>query len=658
MRKQRFFAYISAVSVLMLLTCDTVIFPYSTDLPSLIPRETLFNLPQRTKPRISPDGRKLAYLAPENGVLRVWMRTLGQTDDQVVTSNDTSPNFLGFYWQADSEHLLYYSDHDGDEKAHLYQTNVRTKAIRDLTPANASIEFFTPPMFSRKFPDQVIVAVYKRDPENADLYRINLNTGAAALFAKNPGTIDPLNWKLDDAFERQVAIWPLADGSSEVRLRNNLRSKWRTLIKWSRDDTSDVTNTILDFTPDHRAVRALSLAKANSVHLIEIKLQTGRVKILAEDPQYDVTDTLIDPITHQLEAVEVYRQRSEWKALDKSIQPDLDVLRSLRDCDFSLSSRDDANRKWIISYQPSDGPTYFYLYKRDTKKASLLFSNRPDLERYHLTKMLPVEFKARDGLVIHGYLTLPPGLSAKKLPMVIYAHGGPDSRTTWQFDPVIQFLTNRGYAVFNIDFRGSTGYGKRFYNAGIGEWGGRMSEDLIDGKKWAVGQGYADPNRVCLMGDSYGGYATLVGLTSTPNEFACGIDLYGPSNLVAIIRSFPYATAKAELIKRIGGDPETQQGVAFLKSRSPLFKAGQIRVPLLIAQGANDPRVPKEESDQIVAAIRKRGGDIEYMLFDNEGHGLTKPENRRRFYAVVEQFLAKYLGGRSESLNQERKEIH
>ncbi len=619
---------------------------YSTEPAPLIPQEILFNFPQRTKPKISPDGRKLAYLAPANGILRIWMRTLGQNNDQVLTSNENSPNFLGFYWQADSENLLYYSDHDGDEKAHLYQTNIRTKLTRDLTPAGAWIEFYTPPIFSPKFPDKVIAAVYKRDPVNPDLYQLDLKTGAATLFAENSGSIDSLNWKVDDDFKRQAAITPLADGSSEVRVREDMNSAWRTLLRWGRDDTSDITNTVVDFTPDHKSIRVLTLAESNAVHLLKIDLQTGRSEVLAEDPEYDVTDTLIDPQTRRLEAIEIYRQRSAWKALDKSVQADLNTLRNVRDCDFSITSRDAANRKWIVAYYPSDGPTYFYLYNRDTKKSSLLFSNRPDLERFRLSQMFPVEFKARDGLVIHGYLTLPPGSPPKNLPMIVYVHGGPDARTNWQFDPVIQLLANRGYAVFNIDYRGSTGYGKKFYNAGIGEWGARMSDDIVDGKKWAVGQGIADPKRVCLMGDSYGGYATLVGLTLTPNEFACGIDMYGPSDLVTTIRSFPYATAKAEFIKRIGGDPETAQGAEFLKSRSPLFKAERIIAPLLIAQGANDPRVPKDESDQIVAAIKKHGGAVEYLLFDDEGHGLYKPENRRRFYVAVERFLAKYLGGR------------
>jgi dipeptidyl aminopeptidase/acylaminoacyl peptidase len=307
-----------------------------------------------------------------------------------------------------------------------------------------------------------------------------------------------------------------------------------------------------------------------------------------------------------------------------------------------------------VSYGVDDGPVPFYVYDRTSRKAAFLFSNRPAQEKYRLAKMQPISFQARDGLKVHGYLTLPVGLEPKNLPLVLNVHGGPWGRDTWGLDNEAQWLANRGYAVLQINFRGSTGYGKAFVNAGDREWAGKMHADLIDGKNWAVKLGYADPKKVCIMGGSYGGYATLVGLTFTPDEFACGVDVVGPSNLVTLLSTIPpyWAPIKSLFKKRVG-DLETEQD--FLKARSPLFKADQIKVPLLIGQGANDPRVKQAESDQIVAAMRKNGKLVEYIVFPDEGHGFARPENRLIFYAAAEPFLAKCLGGRAEPPSDKEK---
>jgi len=631
---------------LTLLTLGLAALPALAELPPLIPRETLFGNPEKTQAKISPNGKLLAYLAPDKGVLNVWVRTIGQNDDQVVTA-DKKRGIRIYDWQQDSEHVLYMQDFDGDENWHVYQTNVKTKNTRDLTPFQgvAAQGFSTDP----NFPDQILVPLNIRDRRLHDMYRIDLKNGAVEMDTENPG--DVAGFTQDNQFRVRVAQVFLPDGGTEIRVRDDEKSPWLTFLKWGPDESF---GGVAAFTPDSRGVYLISSVDANAARLLEVELATGRQAVVAEDKQYDVNGILTHPTKHTLEAVEFVRDRSEWTLIDKSLQADFDAVRKVHDGEFYIVSRDLEDETWIVNYVVDDGPIPFYVYDRTNKKATFLFSNRPALEKYKLAKMQPISFPARDGMTIHGYLMLPVGLEPKNLPMVLNVHGGPWGRDTWGLDNEAQWLANRGYAVLQINFRGSTGYGKAFVNAGDREWAGKMHADLIDGKNWAVKQGYADGKKVCIMGGSYGGYATLVGVTFTPDEFACGVDIVGPSNLVTLLSTIPpYWTPIKSLFKKRVGDLETEQ--EFLKSRSPLFKADQIKAPLLIGQGANDPRVKQAESDQIVAAMRKNGKPVEYIVFPDEGHGFARPENRLIFYAAAEPFLAKYLGGRVEPPSEKEK---
>ncbi len=621
--------------------------PAVAELPPLIPREALFGNPDKAQARISPDGKMLAYLAPdEKEVLNVWVRTLGQADDRVVTA-DKKRGIRYYDWQQDSEHILYIQDFDGDENWHVYQTNVKAKLTRDLTPFRdvQAQGFSTDP----KFPGQILVPLNIRDRRFHDMYRINLTNGAVEMDTENPG--DVAGWTQDNDFRVRVAAVFLPDGGNEIRVRDNAESPWRTLVKWGPEETF---GRVAGFTPDNQSVYLISSVDANAARLTQVNVASGVSKVVTEDAQYDVSDVLTHPKNHTLEAVQFIRERSEWELIDKSLQADFDAIREFREGDFYVTSRDLKDDKWIVIYVVDNGPVPYYVYDRDTKKFSFLFTNRSDLEKYALAKMQPISFQARDGMTINGYLTLPVGVESKNLPMVLNVHGGPWGRDTWGLDNEAQWLANRGYAVLQINFRGSTGYGKAYLNAGDREWAGKMHTDLIDGKNWAVKQGYADPNKVCIMGGSYGGYATLVGVTFTPDAFACGVDIVGPSNLVTLLNTIPpYWTPIKSLFKRRVGDVETEQ--EFLKSRSPLFKADQIKVPLIIGQGANDPRVKQAESDQIVEAMRKNNKPVEYIVFPDEGHGFARPENRLKFYAATESFLARYLGGRAEPPSEEEE---
>jgi len=609
------------------------------ELPPLIPREVLFGNPVKTNAQISPNGKMLAYLAPDDkGVMNVWVRTLGQEDDKVVTA-DKKRGIRGYEWQQDSEHILYMQDSDGDENWHVYQTNLKTKNTRDLTPFQGvrAQGFNTDP----NFPDEMLVQLNIRDRRLHDMYRINLKNGAVEMDTENPGEV--AGWVVDNKFQVRAAQVTLPDGGTEIRVRDDAGSPWRSFQKWGPEETVRVYG----FTPDNTGVYLASSVDANAARLLEVDLASGKSNVIAEDKQYDVAWVLTHPKTHKLEAVMFIRQRTEWTVIDKSLQADFDAFRKVHDGNFYIFSRDLADNTWIVSYVVDDALVPTYAYDRASTKATFLFSDRPALEKYKLAKMQPISFQARDGMTIYGYLTLPLGLGLKNLAMVLLVHGGLSDRDIWGLNNEVQWLANRGYAVLQINFRGSGGYGKAYNNAGNREWGGKMHDDLIDGKNWAVKQGYADPKQVCIMGWSYGGYAALVGLAFTPNAFACGVDGFGISNIVTFLRTIPpYWEPDKALFKRRVGDVETEQ--EFLKSRSPLFKADQIKAPLLIGHGANDPRVKQAESDQIVEAMRKNKKPVEYIVFPDEGHGFARPENQLKFYAAAEPFLAKYLGGRAE----------
>ncbi len=630
-----------SLAIVLLISFSTVALAES----ALIPRSVLFGNPERTSPGISPDGTMLAYLAPDQGVLNVWVRTLGKTDDRVIT-NDRKRGIRNFAWQYDSRNILYGQDKDGDENWHLYQANLASKQTKDLTPfekSRADIVSLDP-----DHPDTILIQSNKRDAKVFDVYRVNLKSGELALDTQNPGDVQ--SWQADHNLEVRAAQITTEDGGVIIRVRADLKSPWRELIKWGADET---LGQIVNFTPDNKALWIITSLDANAAQLISVDIATGKRTVIAGDPQFDVSFTVEHPKNHKLQAVVFLRERRDFQIVDQNFQADFDALRKVREADISSISRDLQDDKWIVTYEGDDSPVYYYLYDRATKKATLLFSDRPALEKYQLAKMRPIEYTARDGMKIYGYLTTPEGAEAKNLPMVVFPHGGPWGRDLWGYDPYAQWLTNRGYAVLQPNFRASTGYGKKYLNAGDRQWAGTMHTDLLDAKDWVVQQGIANPRKVCIMGGSYGGYATLAGVTFSPDAYACGVDIVGPSNLNTLLKTIPpyWSTFLAVLHKRMGDNEE------FLKSQSPLFKADQIKVPLLIGQGKNDPRVNVAESNQIVAAMRKNNKPVEYYIFPDEGHGFARPENRTAFNAASEEFLAKYLGGRFEPPTAAEKKL-
>ncbi|HEX2064886.1 MAG TPA: S9 family peptidase [Acidimicrobiales bacterium] len=607
--------------------------------PELIPRAVLFGNPERIQPRVSPDGRRLGYVAPADGVLNVWMGDLGDEEYRPVT-DDRDRGIRQYFWAHDGRHLLYLQDRQGDENWRVYAVDLDAGSIRDLTPfedVQAQVV-----EVSKWHPDHILVGLNMDNPELHDVYRLDLAGGALEKVVDNPGFVD---WVADLDMDVRCGVAPTPDGGLTVMVRDDTGAPWRPLLAVAQEDA--LSTQPVCFSRDGRELYAITSQGANAGRLVRLPLDGGDPVVVAEDPTFDVAAVVVHPDRREVQMVGFLEDRLRWHVLDDTVAADVDAIRALHPGDFQVVDRDDADRTWLAGFTADDGPVSYFAYHRQEGRASFLFEHQPALSRYTLAAMEPFSYTARDGLEVHGYLTFPPGQDRHRLPTVLKVHGGPWGRDTWGLEPEAQWLANRGYLCVQVNYRGSTGYGKAFVNAGDREWGGKMHDDLVDAVGWVVERGFADPGRVAIYGGSYGGYAALVGAAFTPDLFRCAVDVVGPSNLKTLIESIPpYWAPLVSVFHTRVGNPETEE--AFLWSRSPLSRVEDIRIPLLIAQGAHDPRVKQAESEQIVAALRAQGIDHEYLVFEDEGHGFAKPENRLRFYAAAERFLARHLGGRFE----------
>ncbi len=612
----------------------------------LIPLTVLFGNPERVSPRLSPDGSQLAWIAPYHGVLNVWVAPVRpaqgvEWDAARVVTDDTDRGIRQFAWAHDGRHLLYLQDTGGDENWRLHDVDLPTMQRRDLTPFDGvQTELIAT---ERDFPDEILIGLNKDNPQLHDVYRLHLRAGELTKELVNPGLIGML---ADAQLVVRAGLRPQPDGSMSLVVRDGPDGDWRELLVIPAEDS--LTTGPVAFSADGRSLLLVSSVDAEAARLIRVELAAGATEVLAEDPAADVSSVRLNPDTREPQIVTILKARSEYRVLDPSVARHLDAIRSLHPGDPVFADADDADRVWLVAFTNDAGPVSFYAYDTATGTGSFLFEHQPELSRYELAAMEPVSYQSRDGLTIDGYLTFPPGPDRTDLPTVLLVHGGPWARDAWGFDPQAQWLANRGYLCIQVNFRGSAGYGKAFLNAGDREWGANMQNDLSDAVAHAISQGWTDPSRVAIMGGSYGGYAALAGAAFTPDLYRCAVDIVGPSNLITLIETLPpyWAPMIAQFHRRVG-DPAKDKD--FLWSRSPLSAAEQIRIPLLIAQGANDPRVKQAESEQIVAALEKAGIDHDYMLFEDEGHGFAKPENRLKFFAAADRFLSRYLGGQAES---------
>lgn len=604
----------------------------------LIPREVLFGNPTYTQPRLSPDGRYLSHIAPANGVLNVWVRTEDGGEAAPVT-HDTGRGIRAYAWTFDGEHLLYIQDRDGDENWHVFAVRVADGEVRDLTPFDGIQAQIVG--IERKTPDRILVAANRRNPALHDVYEVSVATGDSQLVMENPG--DVIGFLPDSKLVVRAALAQTVEGGWEIRVRTSGDAEWRPVhTVGAEDEASPVC-----FTEDGSGLYISTSKGLNTKSLGLLDIASSELTIVATRSDVDVADSLHHPITRRLQAAAYSRHRVEWQILDEAVGPDFDALGRADDGDVSIVSRTDDDSLWIAAFGRDTSSVRYYLYHRSEKRAQLLFSARPQLDEFHLASMMSVDIPARDGLLMPAYITVPAGVESKNLPMVLNVHGGPWARDDWGLDPEAQWFANRGYVCLQVNFRGSEGFGKEYVHAGDREWGAKMLDDLVDAVDWAVERGIADPKRVAIYGGSYGGYATLCGMAFRPDTFCCGVDIVGPSNLLTFLNSIPayWEVMRKLLDDRVGRAVEDEE---MLRERSPLFHAENIVKPLLIAQGANDPRVKQAESEQIVDAMSRSGKPVEYMLFEDEGHGFARPENRLLFYAAAEKFLAKYLGGRSE----------
>jgi dipeptidyl aminopeptidase/acylaminoacyl peptidase len=633
--------------VAILIIASTTPVPGFAELPPLIPRDTLLGNTERDNPHIAPDGKRLAWLAPEeHGVLQVWVQTIGEHDARVVTA-DKNRGIQSYGWAYDSKTILYNQDAAGDGNIHVFAVDLDSRNVRDLTPwQRVSAEFVAS---SPKFPERILVALNLRDRKLMDVYRIDLRTGAVELDTKNPG--DVAGWLADDDMIVRAATITTPDGGTEIRIRDSASGPWRMMMKASMKDKL----AALDFTKDGRALFLGTSIGTNTLRLARHEFVSGKETDIARSDDADLSDAMIQPTRHVVQAAAFDRGRKHWTVIDQSIQADFDAIAKITYGDFTVVDRDLADRTWLILFSSDRAPVRYYSWNRAGRKATFLFTTDPKLDDAPLAPMKPVEFAARDGLKLNGYLTLPVGVPAKNLPLVLEVHSGPWTRDSWGLDDYTQLLANRGYAVLQINFRGSTGFGKKYLYAGDHQWGLKMQSDLTDGVKWAVDAGIADPKRVAIFGDSYGGYAALAGAAFTPDRYRCAIDESGPVNLFTVLASYPpdWQVIRLNFLARVGNpnDPKDKQ---LLTAASPLFSADKIKIPTLLAQGANDPRVKPAEAEQIVDAIAKHRGTAVYVLYTDEGHGFARPENRLDFTARMEKFLADNLGGRFEPLTGDR----
>ena len=596
-------------------------------LPPLIPREVLLGSIKRWMPALSPDGTRIAYLAPnERDSHQIWVRTLGKSEDRCVTG-ERRP-IQSYEWTWDSKTILYAQDDKGDENFHIRAIDLQTGNVRDLTPWQG---VRCGHLITRaKHPCEILAFLNVRDRKRMDVWRIDLHTGAASLEVENPGDVEW--WLADDDLVVRGARARMPDGSFELRARSDAKAPWRTLIPTSPDEGIFP----LSFSLDGRDIFLWSSVGRDTVRVMARDVESGRDSEIASMDSFDAERVMIHPTRHVIEAVSFEPERRRWKVIDPAIAPDFDAIAQLDDGDFRVVSRDLDDRNWIVQFDVPHRPIRYFLWDRTAQKADFLFSHRPELDRFELASVRPIKFRARDRMELHGYLATPAGLPPRNLPMVLYVHGGPWLRDYWTFNAWVQFLASLGYAVLQLNYRGSTGYGMKYLHAGDRNWGRAMQDDLTDAMKWAVAEGIADPERIAILGLSYGGYAALAGAAFTPELYRCAVDLCGPSSLFTTIRSFPVYIAMRALWNTRVGNPDDLADEKLLRSASPLFAAERIRIPLLIGQGANDARVKQSESEQIVAAIEKSDGAVTYVLYPDEGHGLIRPANGIDFMARAE----------------------
>ncbi len=604
----------------------------------IIPLEDFFKNPEKTAFQLSPDGEHLAFMMPWKNRLNVFIQKIGQDEIKRLTSAEER-DIAGYFW-ANNKRIAYVQDKGGDENFRLYAVNIDGSNQMDLTPfEKVKVELIDE---LKDNDDEMLIAMNKRDARIFDVYRINVNSGEMKMTAENPGNIT--GWVTDH--EGILRIATTTDGvNTSILYRKNETDDFRMVT------SSNFKETLAPgmFTYDNQLVYMISNKGRDKMAIIKYDIENQKeLEVIYEHPEVDVSNLLSSDKRKVITGVTFVTDKRHYHFFDherKQLQQELEKRLPDYEVVVSHSNRDE-DKILVRTYSDKSRGAYYY-YDLNSKEFKKLTDVSPWLNEDDMADMQAIEFESRDGLKIHGYLTLPKGVKPQSLPVVVNPHGGPWHRDSWGFNPEVQFLANRGYAVLQINFRGSTGYGRNFWEISFKQWGKTMQNDVTDGAMWLIKQGIADEKKVAIYGGSYGGYAVLAGLAFTPDLYACGVDYVGVSNLFTFMKSIPpYWEPYLEMIYEMVGNPEEDKEL--MESASPVFHVNKIKAPLLIAQGANDPRVAKSESDQIVEALKKKDIDVPYIVKDNEGHGFHNEENKFEFYRAMEEFLAKHLGGRSD----------
>ncbi|MDF3047590.1 MAG: peptidase [Candidatus Midichloriaceae bacterium] len=624
-----------------------------------IPRKVLFGNPDRTAARLSPDGKYISFVAPHEGVLNIFVGDAKDPSTAKAVTFDKGRGIRSYFWGYREGELFYMQDTDGDENSIVYKLNLDDLKVAALTEKGVKAFIAN---ISEKNPNEILISSNKRDSRFFDVYKYHLDSGEMQMIFENT---EYVGFTADEDNQIRFTTKMLANGDEQIDKFIDGKPEIFKTIKFEDNTTSGA----IGLNKAGTKLFMLDSEGRDKGALFEIDLATNEQKLIAENDKADIQNIITDPKTDEIQAYTYNYDRTVTVVIAPSIKDDIDYLNAFETGELQITSRTLKDDFWTVAYIKDNAPVSYYIYDRANKKAKFLFVNNERISNYKLNSMRPVIIKSRDGLELVSYLTVPEsnlkdiGSSLVKvkesLPLILVVHGGPNARDVWGYDPTHQWLADRGYAVLSVNYRGSTGFGKKFVRAGDGEWAAKMHDDLLDAIEWAINQGITTRDKVAIFGGSYGGYATLVGLAMTPDVFACGVDLVGPSNLETLLASIPpyWEPLKIDIIRKFYGDvsinPESEEGKAILAKKSPLTYCDQIKKPLLIAQGANDPRVKQAESDQITNKMVEKSIPVTYLVYPNEGHGFARPENRASFYAIAEQFLAKCFGKDAEPIGSD-----
>lgn len=616
----------------------------------IMPLEILFAY-QKEQARLSPDGQLLAYLSPSpDHALNVWVRPLQGTDEEAKMITFEQRRGVHWYmWNTSGEYIIYKTDNGGCDDFVHFSVEVATGAIQALTPLVGVVSKLVPSSISGLRPYEMLFCMNIRDPSDFDVYKVNIKSGEKELDTQNPGDVS--DWLCDsNSVVRGALAFDMVDGSSTVRVRDSLESEWRDVLRWSSQDSGNLAG----FGPSPKQIYIMCSINSPTTRLLLINTDDGSVvSVVASDSKIDVMPIRFDPTkvlfmdfrTKEYLAVGFFFDKLKWKVLHPSVQEDFDLLSSFRDGNMTIGSRDRTDQKWVVTYETDDSSSETYLYERESKTLSLLFQHHPQLNEYKLGKTHSHVIKSRDGLELLVYLTLPPGIEPKKLPLVLRIHGGPWYRDWWGWDAENQFWATRGYACLQVEYRGSEGFGKEFMHAGDKQWAAAMQDDITDSVHWAIAEGYADKDRVGITGISFGGFCTLAGITFTPELYKCAAELVGPSQLFTVTSQIvPYWKSRRKLLNDRVVDLSKDEELNM--TRSPVFHVDNIRVPLIMCHGKNDVVVNPGESERMFQALKAKGKEVQYLIYDEEGHYLERPQSKMDWYIRVGALFHKHLGGR------------